>query len=280
MDNYVSQFNTAFQERTFWQRVKAVFLLAWQYKGTFAKYMIPLFVISLPVMLIGIGGQIIQYGGALVMCSLLFLYKQEGHLNNVTWNKFKDVLGNVFIAGAIYGIIIGFSIWAPFLVITIVLVFVNPIICGIFVILGFIPLLITSNFGWFKTFLYDQKTEINLRPFKYAWDMMKGNWLNTLAYFFVTSLWIGVVGIGLLIVVALIFIGIWGEVPDDFTFTQNICVVLMSATIVFLAFIYSHFALYLQFEYLHHKYENKQQKENPKDDYQGDPLYRLMNDED
>mgnify|MGYP003539020813 FL=1 len=110
--------------------------------------------------------------------------------------------------------------------------------------------------------------------------MMKGNWLNTLAYFFVTSLWIGVVGLGLLIVVALIFIGIWGEVPDDFTFTQNICVVLMSATIVFLVFIYSHIALYLQFEYLHHKYENKLQEEKPKNDYQGDSLYRLMNDED
>ena len=110
---------------------------------------------------------------------------------------------------------------------------------------------------------------------------MKGNWLNTLAYYFVSYLIIGIVGFGVpLIIYAVVTVYFNKKYGIDIIEEYEILTLSILLIAISWGVIQQYLPAFFQFEYLQRKYEKKL-KDNPEEDnYKGDPLYRLINEED
>lgn len=289
MDNNVSQCNSAFQELTFWKRVKMLYSFLWQNKLAFTKFILPIYIIMILLIMIGFEvGEVMGSFLSIFTFALLNIYKKEGHLNQVTRNKFSTSTREIFISSMVYGIICLLCLIVP-IAIGVIFILRNPLLGGIVCALFFIPFLILSEFGYFRMLWHDPNNEGFFKHIKYAWRLMKGNWLNTLAYYFVSYLIIGIVGFGVpLIIYAVVTVyfnkkyGI--DIIEEYeTLTLSIILIAMSWGVI-----QQYLPAFFQFEYLQRKYEKKL-KDNPEEDnykgpeednYKGDPLYRLINEED
>lgn len=281
MDNNVSQCNSAFQELTFWQRVKILYSFIWKNRLAFVKFTFPIYALMIVFAIIGIrAGDVMM--GVLSICTfaLLNIYKKEGHLNQVTLNKFSTSTGKIFLSSLVYGIICLLCLIIP-IIIGAIFILGNPVLGSIVCALFFIPFLIIFGFGYFRMLWHDPNNEGFFKHIKYAWRLMKGNWLNTLAYYFVSYLTITIISWG---IPGIIWSTAWVwaqtqygiDIIDEYTdlTMAPLCLLL------YLGFIQQYLPAFFQFEYLQRKYEKKL-KDNPEEDnYKGDPLYRLINEED
>ncbi|MBO5678149.1 MAG: hypothetical protein J6S02_08475 [Bacteroidaceae bacterium] len=282
MDNNVSQCNSAFQELTFWQRVKILYSFIWKNKLAFVKFTFPIYALMIVFSIIESWAEDVMTG-VLSICTfaLLNIYKKEGHLNQVTLNKFSTSTGEIFLSSLVYGIICFLCLIIP-IIIGAIFIIGNPVLGSIVCALFFIPFFIISGFGYFRMLWHDPNNEGFFKHIKYAWRLMKGNWLNTLAYHFVSYLTITIISWGIPLIIWAI-VGAWAELQYGIDFTDEYTDLTMAAPLfllLYFGFIQLYLPTFFQFEYLQHKYEKKL-KDNPEEDnYKGDPLYRLINEED
>lgn len=289
MDNNVSQCNSAFQELTFWKRVKMLYSFLWQNKLAFAKFILPIYIIMILLIMIGFEvGEVMGSFLSIFTFALLNIYKKEGHLNQVTRNKFSASTGEIFLSSMVYGFICLLCLIVP-IAIGVIFILRNPLLGGIVCALFLIPFLILSEFGYFRMLWHNPNNEGFFKHIKYAWRLMKGNWLNTLAYYFVSYLIIGIVGFGVpLIIYAVVTVYFNKKYGIDINEEYEILTLSILLIAISWGVIQQYLPAFFQFEYLQRKYEKKL-KDNPEEDnykgpeednYKGDPLYRLINEED
>ncbi len=115
---------------------------------------------------------------------------------------------------------------------------------------------------------------------------MKGNWLNTLAYYFVSYLIIGIVGFGVPLIIYAV-VTVYFNMKYGIDIIEEYEILTLSIILIAMSWgvIQQYLPAFFQFEYLQRKYEEKQKNEQTEtkpevDNFEGDPLYRLMNDED
>lgn len=289
MDNKVLQEYTPFQDLSFWQRIKASYSFAWQNKITIAKFVLPLFIIGITLAWFGVQSYldiIITY----LMLTLFYIHKQEGHLNHITWKKFIEACGYTWNNAWIYGCLFGICIFLPAMIIFIIMFLVMGLYMGIVgLVLLLIPIIIVWLFGLYKSIFYDKKANETFQCIKYAWKMMKGNWLSTIAYFFISNLSLLLVTIVPLFIslIMICFVVSWstGKLPEDYSNYIEISVMLGVVIIFYITFTLIPITGYIQFEYLHHKYENNQSEDEglknyTEDKYEGDALFQMINKED
>lgn len=280
---------TPFQDLSFWQRIKASYSFAWQNKITIAKFVLPVFIIGITLAWFEIKSYldtIIAY----FMIALFYIHKQEGHLNHITWKKFKEACGYTWLNALVYGGLFGICIFLPAMIVSFIMFLVMGLYMGIIgLVLLLIPIIIVGHFGLYKSIFYDKKANETFQCIKHVWKMMKGNWLSTIAYFFISNLSLLLVTIVPVFISLIIicFVVFWstGKLPEDYSNHIEILMMLGVVIIFYIAFTLIPITGYIQFEYLHHKYEkNRQDDEEAKnyteDKYEGDALFQMINKED
>ena len=105
--------------------------------------------------------------------ALLNIYKKEGHLNQVTRNKFSTSTGEIFLSSMVYGFICLLCLIVP-ITIGVIFILLNPLLGGIVCALFLIPFLILSEFGYFRMLWHDPNNEGILQTYQICLEIDEG----------------------------------------------------------------------------------------------------------